>query len=98
MLEIMEAASQCNPYVVYNDFMACDSFDVMNRLSDITQPVLVMTASEDTLSPPKYGAYLGANIRNAKTVSIEGAGHMSPVEKPDVVNTVIEDYVNSLAF
>lgn len=93
LMDIMEASAQCNPYVVYNDFMACDSFDVMARLPEISQPVLVMTAEDDRLSPPKYGAYLKDNIKNSRMVSIEGAGHMSPVEKPDLVNNAISGFL-----
>lgn len=97
VMEIMEANSQCNPYVVYNDFMACDSFDVMNRLPEISQPVLVMTAADDKLSPPKYGVFLKDNIKNSRMVSIENAGHMSPVEKPDSVNSAISGFLADIA-
>jgi len=98
MMDIIEANAQCNPFVVYNDFMACDSFDVMSRLPEISMPVLVMTAVEDKLSPPKYGTYLADNIKNSSLVSIEGAGHMSPVEKPEEVNGAIADYIGRISF
>jgi pimeloyl-ACP methyl ester carboxylesterase len=95
LMEIMDENTQCNPYVVYNDFMACNSFDVMNRLTEISIPVLVMTAVDDRLSPPKYGTFLAENIKDSVLVSIEGAGHLSPVEKSEDVNTAIEKFIRN---
>ncbi|MBE9505001.1 MAG: alpha/beta hydrolase [Proteobacteria bacterium] len=79
--------------VTLGDFRACDAFDVMEKLSLIEVPVLVLTASDDNLTPVKYGNYLGENIRNAQMANIEDAGHMSPLEKPDEVNKVISDFL-----
>lgn len=95
LMEIMEANAQCNPYVVYNDFMACNSFDVMSRLPEISMPVLVMTAVDDNLSPAKYGTYLADNIKDSTLVSIEGAGHLSPVEKSGDVNAAIDMFIRN---
>jgi pimeloyl-ACP methyl ester carboxylesterase len=53
----------------------------------------VLTASDDNLTPVKYGNYLGENIRNAQMANIEDAGHMSPLEKPDEVNKVISEFL-----
>ncbi len=82
--------------VVYNDFIACNSFDVMGRLNEVKVPVLVLTAQEDKLSPPKYGSFIADAIDNSFHVSIKDAGHMSPVEKPEEVNTAINDFLNEL--
>jgi pimeloyl-ACP methyl ester carboxylesterase len=75
------------------DFRACDTFDVMETLSSIEVPVLVLTASDDLLTPPKYGTFLKDKIKNAELVNIEDAGHLSPLEKPDEVNDAIKDFL-----
>ena len=87
--EVIADSRRCNPDITYNDFMACNVFDVMNRLHEITVPLLVLTADEDKLSPVKYGQYLADHITGARMVNIMEAGHMSPVEKPDQVNQAI---------
>ena len=69
--------------ITYGDFKACDGFDVMQKVEDIRMPVLVLTGSEDKLTPPKYGAYLASNIPDAKHVIIPNAGHMMALEYPD---------------
>lgn len=93
---LAEAMAACPPAVALGDFQACDAFDVMERLGDIEVPVLVLTASDDKMTPPKYGAFLADHIRGAKLVSIEGAGHLSPMEKPEEVTGAIAEFVKSL--
>ena len=83
---IFEDTAKREPEVVYNDFKACDAFDVMDRLGAIELPVLVITGSDDKLTPPKYGERLASDIKDAVRVHIEDAGHMLPVEKPEELN------------
>jgi pimeloyl-ACP methyl ester carboxylesterase len=83
--------------VVLGDFQACDAFDVMGQLGLINVPVLVLTASDDILTPPKYGSYLAGNLKDAHSVNIENAGHFSPIEKPIELNNAIHDFLIRLA-
>ncbi|MCP4131272.1 MAG: alpha/beta hydrolase [bacterium] len=91
---IVEGLRNMNPETVYNDFMACDSFNVMDRLGEITVPVLVLTAEDDKLAPPKYGTFLADALSNASLTQIPGAGHMSPVEKPEAVNSALLSFIH----
>jgi pimeloyl-ACP methyl ester carboxylesterase len=84
----------CKPKVAYNDFKACDRFDVMQRLNEIEAPVLVVTASDDKLTPAKYGQFIAQEINNAQLVNIDAAGHMPPLEKPEEVNAAIRQFLN----
>jgi pimeloyl-ACP methyl ester carboxylesterase len=93
---LVESMAECPPAVALGDFRACDSFDVMERISEIEIPVLVLTASEDKMTPVKYGRYLAEHISPASIVSIEDAGHLSPMEKPEEVTRAIGDFVESL--
>jgi pimeloyl-ACP methyl ester carboxylesterase len=70
--------------ITYGDFKACDGFDVMQKIKNILIPVLVLTGSEDKLTPPKYGSYLASNIPDAKHIMIPNAGHMMALEYPDI--------------
>ncbi len=89
----IEACSKCQPDVALGDFRACDSFDMVEKLSLIDVPVLVITANDDKLTPFKYGTFLEKNIKNAKLVNIKEAGHLSPIEKPKEVNKAIRDFL-----
>ncbi|WP_459947942.1 alpha/beta fold hydrolase, partial [Desulfocastanea catecholica] len=77
----------------YADFTACDRFNVTEKLSSITTPVLVLTAEDDKLSLPKFGSYLKDHIKNASITEIKEAGHLSPIEQPEVFNGAVIDYL-----
>ncbi len=93
---LLESMATCPPEVALGDFRACDAFDVMERLGEISVPVLVLTASDDRLTPVKYGKYLAEHMPKARLVHIEDAGHLSPMEKPEEVAKAILDFVRSL--
>ena len=59
-------------------------------------PVLVLTATDDVLTPAKYGLYMAEKIAGAIVYSIEDAGHLSPLEKPDEVNNAIRHFLQQL--
>jgi pimeloyl-ACP methyl ester carboxylesterase len=93
---LVDSMARCPPEVTLGDFKACDSFDVMEHLEEIAVPVLVLTASDDRMTPVKYGRYLAEHIRSATLVNIEDAGHLSPMEKPEEVTRAILDFVESI--
>ncbi len=89
---IIQNLSKTSPETVKNDFIACDSFNITDRLCEISVPVLVMTAEDDNLAPLKYGEFLVNNIKRASHIHIHDAGHMSPIEQPVAVNKAIQKF------
>ncbi len=67
-------------------------WNVMNRLSEIRAPTLVMTGREDFLFPPEHEVELARGIPNAKLEIIECAGHEAPSEQPGQVTRAIRDF------
>jgi pimeloyl-ACP methyl ester carboxylesterase len=90
-------SSTCLPEVALGDYTACNRFDVMDRLHLIETPVLVLTAADDVLTPVKYGLYLAEKITGANQQTIQDAGHLSPLEKPDRVNRAIRRFLRALS-
>ena len=88
----IQAMSECSSAVAAGDFRACNDFDVRKRLGEIDAPMLILTARDDLLTPPAYGEFLAENIPGARLRQIEGAGHLSPIEKPETVNEHIRDF------
>jgi pimeloyl-ACP methyl ester carboxylesterase len=86
---------RCKPGITLGDFRACDRFDVTDRLSAIDVPVLVVTAEEDKLTPPKYGEALERGIKNATRAHIMDAGHIVPMEKSDEINQTILKFLDN---
>lgn len=87
---------QNNGQVVYDDYSACDRFDVRADLAHITAPALVICGTDDKLTPPKYSQYLAAEMPNTQLHLIVGAGHMVMLEAADEVSAVVETFLREL--
>jgi pimeloyl-ACP methyl ester carboxylesterase len=80
---------------IFNDFTACDGFNLMGGLDAISVPTLVICGTADRFTPPKYSHYLTARIPGARLELIADAGHMVMLEKPAEVNAAIDRFVNT---
>lgn len=78
--------------VIHNDFVACDKFDVMDRIGEIGLPTLIICGEADRLTPMKYSEYLFDKLGQARLVRVPTAGHMVMLEQPDVVAEAIADF------
>ena len=84
----------CKPEITHGDFQACNRFNITDRLSSIDAPVLVVSAQEDQLTPPKNADLLEKTIKNAERAHIMDAGHVVPMEKPVEVNQAILEFLD----
>jgi 3-oxoadipate enol-lactonase len=57
-----------------------------HRLSEIETPTLILCGSEDHGAPPENTRQMHAMIKGSRFLEIEGAGHISNIEKPDIFN------------
>ena len=90
----LEEHLKARPEVARGDFKACDRFDVIARLASIRVPVLVISAADDKLTPPKYAEFLAQHIPASCRVHIPDAGHFVPIEKPQAVNAAIAEFLD----
>jgi pimeloyl-ACP methyl ester carboxylesterase len=67
-----------------------DSTDV---LASVAVPALVVTGEEDTVTGPQAGRDLAAAIPDARFLLVERAGHLANLERPDVVNEALLDFL-----
>jgi len=88
--------SKCRPEVAMNDFKACNSFDVMDRLSEIKLPSLILCGEDDLLTPVKYSKFLNQHIAGSEFLSFPSTGHMIMLEQTDQVNLLIKNFLNKL--
>ncbi len=91
----LDDSLKADPAVAHGDFKACDQFDVIQRLGSIRVPVLVISAEDDRLTPPKYGVFLEKHIPNAVRSHVLDAGHFVPIEKPQEVNAAISFFLDA---
>ncbi|MCZ7570521.1 MAG: alpha/beta hydrolase [Ardenticatenaceae bacterium] len=83
-----------DPRVYHGDFSACDAFDLMDRLEAIAQPALVLTGTEDRMTPPKYAHYLAERLPNATLRLVPDAGHMVMLEQPAAVAEALRQFLS----
>lgn len=81
------------PYMLYRDLSACNVFDCMARLAEISQPTLIICGTEDRLTPVKYSQYLHDHIAGSSLRIIPDAGHYVMREQPQQVNHAIEEWL-----
>jgi pimeloyl-ACP methyl ester carboxylesterase len=66
---------------------ACD------RLGSIKSPALVVTGTEDVLTPPENAFILAKRINASWLVQFEGAGHGLMYQYPDRLAKIVEDFI-----
>jgi pimeloyl-ACP methyl ester carboxylesterase len=86
----------CDPRVIYKDWIADDSFDVMSRLPQIDVPSLAICGDQDPLTPPKYHEYLRDRLPDCRLEIVEDAGHWPFFENPECFNALVLAYLDSL--
>ena len=84
--------------VLYGDFLACDAFDVMERVKKIHVPTLLICGSADRMTPPNRSEYLRDQIEGAHLHVVEGAGHMVMVERPDDVASLLTGFLDQIPY
>ncbi len=84
-----------DPAVIHGDYSACDRFDIMDRVGEITCPALVVVGTADRMTPAKYGEYLHRRLSRSRLAVIENGGHMMGLEKPEALVRFISDFLNS---
>ena len=85
-----------DPVVAHGDYLACNSFDIMDRVREIKIPTLIITGSADLMTPSKYGQYLHDQISDAQWIDIKDGGHMMAVEKPAQVSQAVARFLEVL--
>lgn len=87
--------AQVPPEVLHGDFSACSNVDYRHRLGEVHCPALVLCGSEDRLTPPRYVRALQEGLPAARFELIPQAGHMLPLECPELVAEAIARFLDS---
>ncbi len=64
-------------------------------LATICCPTLVLVGDGDELTPPDLSREICAGISGARLVVVSDCGHLSTVEKPDVVNAALAEWLST---
>ena len=92
--EFKEGLLDTGSEVSYWDLIACNEFDIMNKVEKISTPTLIISADKDILTPVKYGEYLHLKIYGSEFHEIKGSGHFIMQEKAHEFNGILENFLN----
>jgi pimeloyl-ACP methyl ester carboxylesterase len=85
--------SKIEPMVLHTDFQICNNFDILDEISSIDVPCLIIVGKADVLTPVKYHKYFHKHIRDSELHIINNAGHAVMIEKSIQVNKTIEKFL-----
>jgi 3-oxoadipate enol-lactonase len=71
-----------------------ESFDVRDRLAEITAPALVIAGADDPATTPDTVRQVADGIRDARFVVVPQASHLLNAEQPDAVTAEIRRFLD----
>ncbi|MFI5955856.1 alpha/beta fold hydrolase [Cryptosporangium sp. NPDC051539] len=71
------------------------TLDLRLAVPHLDLPTTVVTGELDILTPPAMGQRLASDLPQARLVEVEGVGHMTPVEAPQVLEREIRAMVQT---
>ena len=92
--EILERSMKFDPSGVKGCLIAMLSrTDTSSFLSNIKIPSLIICGEDDKLTPPDVMKLTAEKISSSEFVIVPKAGHMTPIENPQFVNKVINNFL-----
>ena len=93
-LTVSLAGLRVEPYL--KTLEAVTRFTDFPDFGSITVPTQVIVGSEDRVAPPHIAQAMATAIPGARHAVIEGAGHVSNVEKPHEFNVILDRFLTSI--
>ena len=72
---------------------AWDSWDGREQLSEISSPTLILWSTRDRSYDKNQQEILNKGIKNSRLEVIDGCAHNSHMEKPELINQSIKDFL-----
>lgn len=95
---VIQRLAETRPSVLHGDFLACDSFDVSEQVSQVGCPTLVVCGEMDKMVPLRYAQFLLDHIAGARLEVVPGAGHMVMQEQPQAVARLLQQFMGQLSY
>ena len=82
-------------YALVSEALA--SYDVRDRLAEVTAPVLTIAGVHDVATPPASLRAIADGVANGRFVELDGVGHLAPAEAPRAVASLVAAHVGAAA-
>ena len=71
--------------------------DQTDLLPSVSVPTLILVGAEDAITPPADAEAMRAKIAGSRLTVLDGAGHLSNVERPEEFNRALLEFLRGLA-
>jgi len=71
--------------------------DLVGELPKVACPTLFVAGSDDAMWPPDVAAAQASRIPGARSVTLPGAGHLGPLERPGETAALIRSHLGEVA-
>ncbi len=95
--QVVETMSRIDPAAYRIGAEAVWLADQRGRAAAIRVPTLVLVGDEDSVTPVGLSNALASLIPAARMQVIQGAGHLSNLEKPDEFSRTVEEFIEALS-
>lgn len=84
-----------DPVVTQRDYIACNNFDVRDKLTEILCPTLVIAGDQDKMTPLDWNKTLAETIPQGMLKIVEGGSHMLMLEQPAIVASMVKAWLTN---
>ena len=84
------------PSILYRDLAACNAFDCIAHMHEISLPTLIICGADDRLTPVKYSQFLHDHMKSSTLRVIPKAGHYVMREQPEQVSQAIMEWLEEI--
>lgn len=91
--EHLAQAAKISTALLFDDFNACNNFDMRNEVAVVDKPTLIIVGEKDLLTPVKYSQFLHQQLPASRLEIIADAGHYVMMEQPAQVNRAIAEFI-----
>ncbi len=91
-----EILHKTRPSVLYGDWVACEQFNLHDRLEELSLPVMIACGEHDRLTPPGQSRHLAQVLDNSQLSIIRSAGHLVMMEQPAALAASLSTYLAAL--
>ncbi len=89
-------AERQRPGVLHNDLSACNAYaNGFLAAAALACPALIVSGSRDMMTHPRAAAKLAASIPDARSITLDGAGHSLMAEQPDAVLDSLRGFITA---
>ena len=85
------------------DEVICDSLKALahrwescSLLQEVKIPVMVVCGEDDKITPVDRHKFMHEQLKNAVLHVLPKAGHLTPLEQPDLFNTAVLDFIKTI--